>query len=166
MPGICLQLCFLCLVAFSSACYIQNCPRGGKRSFLDTEIRQCMSCGPRSRGHCFGPYICCGEEFGCYVGTAETLRCLEENYLPSPCEAGGRPCSVNGGRCATAGICCTDESCAMDSSCLEGDSENRRVPSGRNITLTDGAANDFLLRLMHLAKRQQQLQQEEKHLMY
>ncbi|MBN3283347.1 NEUV protein, partial [Polyodon spathula] len=49
-----------------------------------------MACGPGNRGHCFGPSICCGEELGCYVGTPETKICLEENSLPSPCEAGGR----------------------------------------------------------------------------
>nr|BAA24026.1 prepro-vasotocin [Neoceratodus forsteri] len=163
MPGTCLPLCFLCLLAFSSACYIQNCPRGGKRSFIDTEIRQCIPCGPQNRGRCFGPYICCGEELGCYIGTSETLRCLEENYLSSPCKAGGKLCSTNGGQCAAPGICCTDESCAMDSSCLDGDADKRRMFPERNLTLLDGATSDFLLKLIHLANRQQQ---EEKHLLY
>ncbi|KAG7235110.1 hypothetical protein CRUP_001531, partial [Coryphaenoides rupestris] len=30
----------LALLALSSACYIQNCPRGGKRALLDGELRQ------------------------------------------------------------------------------------------------------------------------------
>lgn len=35
-----LPLSFLCLLALSSACYIQNCPRGGKRALADTALRQ------------------------------------------------------------------------------------------------------------------------------
>uniref|UniRef100_A0A8C5ST90 Uncharacterized protein n=1 Tax=Laticauda laticaudata TaxID=8630 RepID=A0A8C5ST90_LATLA len=66
----------------------------------------CISCGPRNRGHCFGPNICCGEELGCFFGTAETLRCQEENFLPTPCESGRKPCGGNGGMCAASGICC------------------------------------------------------------
>uniref|UniRef100_A0A8C7E426 Uncharacterized protein n=1 Tax=Naja naja TaxID=35670 RepID=A0A8C7E426_NAJNA len=66
----------------------------------------CISCGPRNRGHCFGPNICCGEDLGCFFGTAETLRCQEENFLPTPCESGRKPCGGNGGMCAASGICC------------------------------------------------------------
>ncbi|MBN3326320.1 NEUV protein, partial [Atractosteus spatula] len=108
MPESALPLCLLGLLALSSACYIQNCPRGGKRSYPDTGLRQCMACGPGDRGRCVGPSICCGEELGCYVGTPETARCLEENYLPSPCEAGGRACGAEGGRCAAPGVCCDE----------------------------------------------------------
>ncbi|CAI9569423.1 unnamed protein product [Staurois parvus] len=102
-----LAVSFFCLLAISSACYIQNCPIGGKRSVLDImDVRKCIPCGPRNKGHCFGPSICCGEELGCYFGTSETLRCQEENYLPSPCESGRKPCGNNGGNCAASGICC------------------------------------------------------------
>lgn len=69
--------------------------------------RQCLPCGPGGKGRCFGPSICCGDELGCFVGTAEALRCQEENYLPSPCQSGQKPCG-SGGRCAAAGICCND----------------------------------------------------------
>ncbi|NXE44960.1 NEUV protein, partial [Casuarius casuarius] len=147
-----LPLSFLCLLALSSACYIQNCPRGGKRALADTAMRQCMPCGPGNSGNCFGPSICCGAELGCYVGTAETLRCAEENYLPSPCQAGGQPCGT-GGRCAAPGICCTDESCSLEPLCLEEVGERRAL---RNLTALDTSAGDLLLKLMHLANRQQQ----------
>ncbi|NXE92783.1 NEUM protein, partial [Menura novaehollandiae] len=137
-----LALCLLGLLALSSACYIQNCPIGGKRAVLDMDIRkvgpagsehskphpsllptffplspeQCLPCGPRNKGHCFGPNICCGEELGCYIGTSETLRCQEENFLPTPCESGHKPCG-SGGSCAAPGICCSSEGCGTDSSC-------------------------------------------------
>uniref|UniRef100_A0A8C4VAW8 Uncharacterized protein n=1 Tax=Falco tinnunculus TaxID=100819 RepID=A0A8C4VAW8_FALTI len=121
-----LPLSFLCLLALSSACYIQNCPRGGKRALADTALRQCMPCGPGNRGNCFGPGICCGAELGCYLGTAETQRCAEEDYLPSPCQAGGQPCG-SGGRCAAPGICCT----AGNGGCWgEGDGGAERGVSG------------------------------------
>ncbi|CAO2578765.1 Vasopressin-neurophysin 2-copeptin, partial [Lemmus lemmus] len=68
---------------------------------------QCLPCGPGDQGRCFGPNICCADELGCFVGTAEALRCQEENYLPSPCQSGQKPCG-SGGRCAAAGICCSD----------------------------------------------------------
>nr|BAA01737.1 prepro-vasotocin-II [Oncorhynchus keta]prf//1714310D vasotocin precursor II [Oncorhynchus keta] len=57
MPHSTLLLCVIGLLAFSSACYIQNCPRGGKRALQDIGIRQCMTCGPGDQGHCFGPSI-------------------------------------------------------------------------------------------------------------
>ncbi|XP_024057113.1 neurophysin 1 [Terrapene carolina triunguis] len=112
-----LAICVLWFLALSSACYIQNCPIGGKRSVLDMDVRKCIPCGPRNKGHCFGPSICCGAEMGCYFGTSETLRCQEENYLPTPCESGRKPCGPNGGTCAAPGICCNNEGCMVDSAC-------------------------------------------------
>lgn len=35
-----LALCLLGLLALSSACYIQNCPIGGKRAVLDMDVRK------------------------------------------------------------------------------------------------------------------------------
>ena len=40
MPSSVFPLCVLGLLALSSACYIQNCPRGGKRALADGELRQ------------------------------------------------------------------------------------------------------------------------------
>uniref|UniRef100_A0A8C2T759 Neurophysin 1-like n=1 Tax=Coturnix japonica TaxID=93934 RepID=A0A8C2T759_COTJA len=77
----------------------------------------CLPCGPRNKGHCFGPNICCGEELGCYLGTSETLRCQEENFLPTPCESGRKACGEDGASCAAPGICCSSEGCVFDSSC-------------------------------------------------
>ncbi|NWS27900.1 NEUV protein, partial [Polioptila caerulea] len=162
-----LPLSFLCLLALSSACYIQNCPRGGKRALPDTALRQCMPCGPGNRGNCFGPGICCGAELGCYLGTAETRRCAEEDALPSPCQPGGQPCGTGGaenhplvipnnlfhGR----GLLPAAETCAMDTGCLDGGSEGAQDEAEeKNLTVLDGSAGDLLLRLMHLANRQQQ----------
>ncbi|XP_070804717.1 vasotocin-neurophysin VT-like [Pituophis catenifer annectens] len=155
MPAGILSVFLIGLLTLSSACYIQNCPRGGKRSIPDAEVRQCIPCGPGNRGNCFGPNICCGEEMGCYFGTSETLRCLEENFLPSPCEAGGKPCGA-GGRCAAPGICCNDESCVSDAACGNENGERGRTSPERNLTGLDGSTGDLLLRLMHLANKQQQ----------
>nr|P35519.1 RecName: Full=Neurophysin 1; AltName: Full=VLDV-neurophysin [Anser anser anser] len=84
---------------------------------LDGDVRKCLPCGPRNRGRCFGPRICCGEELGCYLGTPETLRCQEESFLPTPCESGRKPCGGDGASCAAPGICCSSEGCVADPAC-------------------------------------------------
>ncbi|XP_066567882.1 oxytocin-neurophysin 1 [Amia ocellicauda] len=145
MSGTAVSVCLLCLLSICTACYISNCPIGGKRALLDQPARQCMACGPGDRGRCFGPNICCGEGLGCYVGTPETARCLEENYLPSPCEAGGRACGSEGGRCAALGVCCDEDGCRIDSSCAGEDDTNQSETSNPMV------AGDVLLRLLHLA---------------
>uniref|UniRef100_A0A674B6C1 Oxytocin n=1 Tax=Salmo trutta TaxID=8032 RepID=A0A674B6C1_SALTR len=119
MTGAAVSLCLFFLMSFCSACYISNCPIGGKRSVMDSPQRKCMLCGPGEQGRCFGPSICCGEGLGCWMGSPETARCMEENYLSTPCQAGGRPCGSEAGRCAAPGICCdsgkeTSMSCFWD----------------------------------------------------
>ncbi|XP_035643368.1 vasotocin-neurophysin VT 2 [Oncorhynchus keta] len=153
MPHSTLLLCVIGLLAFSSACYIQNCPRGGKRALQDIGIRQCMTCGPGDQGHCFGPSICCGEGLGCWMGSPETARCFEENYLPTPCQTGGRPCGSDAGRCAAPGVCCDSESCVLDPDCL---SESRyHSPADHSAGATSDSPGELLLRLLHFATRGQ-----------
>lgn len=115
------------------------------------------------------------------MGTAEALRCQEENYLPSPCQSGQKPCG-SGGRCAAAGICCNDgerpgglgragvarslargapraqpllsaESCVTEPECREGAGFLRRarVSDRSNATQLDGPTGALLLRLVQLA---------------
>ncbi|XP_051821638.1 vasopressin-neurophysin 2-like [Antechinus flavipes] len=154
MPDTTLTACFFCLLAFTSACYFQNCPRGGKRALSDPELRQCLPCGPGSKGRCFGPNICCEEELGCYMGTSESLRCQEENYLLSPCQSGQKPCG-NGGRCAAPEICCNAESCMVEPACREEAGSRRRARASEKSNGTlDGPASAFLLRLVQLAGQQ------------
>ncbi|EHB04290.1 Vasopressin-neurophysin 2-copeptin [Heterocephalus glaber] len=40
MAGPSLACCLLGLLALTSACYIQNCPLGGKRAALDLDVRK------------------------------------------------------------------------------------------------------------------------------
>ncbi|XP_008852698.1 vasopressin-neurophysin 2-copeptin isoform X2 [Nannospalax galili] len=150
MPNTMLPACFLGLLAFTSACYFQNCPRGGKRAMSDMELRQCLPCGPGGKGRCFGPSICCGDELGCFVGTAEALRCQEENYLPSPCQSGQKSCG-SGGRCAATGICCSPESCETVPECREGFLRLTRARDRSNATQLAGSTGALLLRLVQLA---------------
>uniref|UniRef100_A0A4X1V879 Vasopressin-neurophysin 2-copeptin n=1 Tax=Sus scrofa TaxID=9823 RepID=A0A4X1V879_PIG len=136
MPDATLPACFLGLLALTSACYFQNCPKGGKRAMSDLELRQCLPCGPGAKA----------------AASAEALRCQEENYLPSPCQSGQKPCG-SGGRCAAAGICCNDESCVTEPECREGASFLRRARASdrSNATLLDGPSGALLLRLVQLA---------------
>uniref|UniRef100_G3RSG3 Arginine vasopressin n=1 Tax=Gorilla gorilla gorilla TaxID=9595 RepID=G3RSG3_GORGO len=148
MPDTMLPACFLGLLAFSSACYFQNCPRGGKRAMSDLELRQCLPCGPGGKGRCFGPSICCADELGCFVGTAEALRCQEENYLPSPCQSGQKECGSGGRPCSHV---LPAESCMTEPECREGFHRRARASDRSNATQLDGPAGALLLRLVQLA---------------
>ncbi|XP_044536577.1 vasopressin-neurophysin 2-like [Gracilinanus agilis] len=165
MPHVRLLGSFLCLLTFTSACYFQNCPKGGKRSLSGIEMRQCPSCGPGSKGRCFGPSICCGNEIGCYMGTAESQKCHEENHLPSPCQAAQKPCG-NKGRCAIAGICCNHESCTAEPACSEDPGSRRRAKASEKSSWTqlDGPASAFLLHQVQMSDQHRgdlQLPKEE-----
>ncbi|XP_061673476.1 isotocin-neurophysin IT 1-like [Syngnathoides biaculeatus] len=146
MSGAAVSVCLVFLLSCCWACYISNCPIGGKRSITDAPLRKCLSCGPGDRGRCFGPSICCGDGFGCLLGSPETARCLEEGYLLTPCQAGGRPCGTEGGRCAASGLCCDAESCAADQSCtLDEEADDQ---AGQ---YDGGDPGDVIVRLLHLA---------------
>ncbi|XP_033828753.1 oxytocin-neurophysin 1 [Periophthalmus magnuspinnatus] len=146
MSGVAVTVSLFFLLAVCSACYISNCPIGGKRSVMDAPLRKCMSCGPGERGRCFGPSICCGEGLGCLMGSPETAHCVEENYLLTPCQSGGRPCGSEGGRCAASGLCCDAERCTTDQSCLPD--EEVEDPIGQ---YEPSDPSDIILRLLHLA---------------
>lgn len=105
----------LILVQLATACFITNCPIGGKRSLL-TGQSQCPRCG--FDGQCFGPSICCNGQ-GCRLGHPEDIRqCSVENRSVIPCKIDAMPCStLPNGRCAARGLCCSPESCHVDESC-------------------------------------------------
>ncbi|XP_026881547.2 vasotocin-neurophysin VT 1-like [Electrophorus electricus] len=139
-------LCALGLLGLSPACYIQNCPRGGKRSFPDAVPRQCLACGPADKGQCFGPSICCGEGIGCLVGSPASARCVEEDYLPSPCESRGKACGAEEGRCAAPGVCCHADGCTLDPDCME---ENKREDDEEQNRGLTGPSRELLLRMLN-----------------
>nr|ABR68852.1 vasotocin-neurophysin [Platynereis dumerilii] len=120
----------LTLVVCCSACFVRNCPPGGKRSMDLPQIhstRQCMRCGPQGLGQCFGPNICCGPSIGCYINTLESEECSKENDVRTPCDITAEICGVDGqGRCGADGVCCTDEKCTLDSSCDKLDMDKPR----------------------------------------
>ncbi|TSY41762.1 RING finger protein 37 [Bagarius yarrelli] len=97
-----------------------TCPKCQARASPGAIIR-CMACGPRDRGRCFGPSICCAPGSGCSMGSPESLSCMEENYVPTPCENGGKACGSEGGRCAAAGVCCNSgfiPKCCLETSAM------------------------------------------------
>ncbi|KAH3708142.1 conopressin/neurophysin-like [Dreissena polymorpha] len=109
----------LATLALCGACFIRNCPPGGKRS-VDLMARgtlPCLTCGPGNEGQCVGPKTCCGP-FGCYMGTDETLVCLKENERTTACEIRGQSCGARAqGNCVAEGICCDSKACAMNDKC-------------------------------------------------
>ncbi|NWT26404.1 NEUV protein, partial [Cardinalis cardinalis] len=144
-----LPLSFLCLLALSSACYIQNCPRGGKRALADTALRQVRAGS---------------------LGTGMELREAPGGSGVFPATSGHRGLRGTAGcaaRPGAAGLGGTEveerppqKTCTMDSACLDQGGEGaQEAAEEKNLTLLDGSAGDLLLKLMHLASRQQQQQQ-------
>uniref|UniRef100_A0A8C0AWU1 NEUV protein n=1 Tax=Buteo japonicus TaxID=224669 RepID=A0A8C0AWU1_9AVES len=136
-----LPLSFLCLLALSSACYIQNCPRGGKRALADTALRQVRD----------GMGVLGGTGWGFWGDIA--TRCKEEMFYDEGGEALAQV-AQRGGRCPIPGN--IPETCAMDAGCLDEGSDGAQETAEKNLTVLDGSAGDLLLKLMHLANRQQQ----------
>lgn len=108
------------LSSMTNACFIRNCPKGGKRSVESTILpsRECMKCGPGGLGQCVGPNICCSPNFGCHIGTRETEVCQLENQSATPCVVSGEVCGArDSGNCVADGVCCDSESCAANERC-------------------------------------------------
>ncbi|CAF0959274.1 unnamed protein product [Adineta steineri] len=119
------------LIQLTSACFITNCPIGGKRSLLlnnNHHKHECPSCG--FNGQCFGPSICC-TSLSCRIGHPSDIhQCTSENRSPVPCTIKSAVCSaVPNGRCAANGICCGTDSCQMDKSCSISSNQDDESPS-------------------------------------
>ncbi|XP_014437767.1 oxytocin-neurophysin 1-like [Tupaia chinensis] len=110
-----LACCLLALLGLTSACYVQDCSPDGKRDWMDSEMRECSSCGPDGLGRCFGTNICC-DMYTCYLGGAHTENCEEENSLEFPCQPSKKLCGDKG-FCSPAGLCCSTDDCIIDPTC-------------------------------------------------
>ncbi|CAF0781982.1 unnamed protein product [Rotaria sp. Silwood1] len=98
----------LAIIHLNHACYITNCPIGGKRNLhFDNNLHnhQCPRCG--LNGQCFGPSICC-TGLACRIGNPSDIRqCSLEDRNVIPCEIKTTICSaLPNGRCAANGVCC------------------------------------------------------------
>uniref|UniRef100_A0A8C9N6R7 NEUV protein n=1 Tax=Serinus canaria TaxID=9135 RepID=A0A8C9N6R7_SERCA len=145
-----LPLSFLCLLALSSACYIQNCPRGGKRALADTALRQVRDGRSGTRDGAPGGT---GGLWGCRK--ARTV--LVPRLPPTPSPAKNTPLMIPNNPCHGHVLLPAAETCAMDTGCLdEGSEDAQEAAEEKNLTVLDGSAGDLLLKLMHLANRQQQ----------
>jgi len=104
------------IIVVTSACFITNCPPGGKRSLRgDSPKKQCTRCG--GTGRCFGPNICCGASIGCQMNNKLTAVCSTEDYSPHLCTNEGKQCANGKGICALDSTCCTSEGCFVDNKC-------------------------------------------------
>ncbi|NXC87245.1 NEUV protein, partial [Cercotrichas coryphoeus] len=155
-----LPLSFLCLLALSSACYIQNCPRGGKRALGDTALRQVRAGHPGhavelqgDRGaprHPRVPLAALPGARGQTASGALLAPLAAPNPFPSPKQS--QITRVHHHLLPPAA-----DSCSADSGCLaEGSEGAREAADERSLAVLDGSAGDLLLKLMHLANRQQQ----------
>ncbi|CAF1133186.1 unnamed protein product [Rotaria magnacalcarata] len=116
----------LAIIQLSYACYITNCPIGGKRSLLANSIlhdHQCPRCG--ANGQCYGSSICCTSS-GCRIGHRSDIReCSTEDHSVIPCIIKSAFCSVlPNGQCAANGVCCNTESCQIDETCSMSSNQN------------------------------------------
>ncbi|CAF3568655.1 unnamed protein product [Rotaria socialis] len=116
----------LAIIQLSYACYITNCPIGGKRSLFASSIlhdHQCPRCG--ANGQCYGSSICCTSS-GCRIGHRSDIRqCSIEDHSVIPCTIKSASCSVlPNGQCAANGVCCNTESCQMDETCSMSSNQN------------------------------------------
>ncbi|GFO31593.1 vasotocin-neurophysin [Plakobranchus ocellatus] len=134
-----LAIFVIVIIAFSTssrACFIRNCPKGGKRSMDQTLVpkRECMRCGTDGSGHCVGPNICCSARLGCQFGTPEAKICQEENRSTTPCYVPGEKCGEGGqGKCVADKVCCDSESCAENERCRLKTSLRDDLGSGDNL---------------------------------
>nr|DAZ86101.1 TPA_inf: hormone Conopressin/Conophysin [Conus ebraeus] len=116
-----LVLCLLLLLLLTTqACFIRNCPPGGKSDVDERQpVNACMFC---SFGQCVGPHTCCGDG-GCEMGTPEANNCSQEDESPIPCQVIGDHCALNNisnihGHCVANGTCCVDDTCTTHPGCL------------------------------------------------
>uniref|UniRef100_A0A8C6Y2U5 Uncharacterized protein n=1 Tax=Naja naja TaxID=35670 RepID=A0A8C6Y2U5_NAJNA len=82
MPAGILSAFIFCLLTLSSACYLQNCPQGRKRSVPEVDMENCRPCGPENTGMC----ICCPENKACLHGLGAKMSCRRKKSLNFPCQ--------------------------------------------------------------------------------
>ncbi|XP_050049422.1 oxytocin-neurophysin 1-like [Dermacentor andersoni] len=113
-----LGLLLLGLVGATSACFITNCPPGGKRSSEPSAVRMCPRCGPGGRGVCYSADVCCTSSACVINDPLLALPCRAESLHSHACQVPGKRCgAVEQGRCAMRGFCCGADGCRRDESC-------------------------------------------------
>ncbi|NXP19126.1 NEUV protein, partial [Scytalopus superciliaris] len=151
-----LPLAFLCLLALSSACYIQNCPRGGKRALADTALRQVRT-GREPWARLGGSPVGTGGVQRLPLGTAAQHEPCGAPWLPpTPSPSENNPLGVLRNLFHPHALLPAAETCSMDADCLDEGGDGAQEAAEKNLTVLDGSAGDLLLKLMHLANRQQQ----------
>lgn len=106
-------LCILILfTVMTSACYVRNCPLGGKRSPDEQTPLKCGHCGPFGLGQCTASGVCCSIISGCF--SISTSECNSWNsYLTTSCTLRGLHCKSKNstGILVSSDICCTNGHC-------------------------------------------------------
>uniref|UniRef100_A0A147BFX8 Putative neurohypophysial hormones n=1 Tax=Ixodes ricinus TaxID=34613 RepID=A0A147BFX8_IXORI len=113
------HMLLLAVVGGTSACFITNCPPGGKRSSEPSPARLCPRCGPAGRGVCYSADVCCTGSMCVLNDALATLSCRAEALHGVACHVPGKRCGTDG-RCAIRGYCCGPDGCTKDSSCSGG----------------------------------------------
>uniref|UniRef100_A0A1E1WVS0 Putative vasotocin-neurophysin n=1 Tax=Tityus obscurus TaxID=1221240 RepID=A0A1E1WVS0_TITOB len=102
-------LFFAMLIVLTNACYITNCPPGGKRN---VNIIKRNSCGLAEENKCSIRGLCCGSTIGCLINE-EGIPICQQPFHYHLCRIYGRICSLDG-ICIGNGICCVkDNLCTM-----------------------------------------------------
>ncbi|KAG5841337.1 hypothetical protein ANANG_G00198460 [Anguilla anguilla] len=97
MSGAAVSVCLLSLLSACTACYISNCPIGGKRSLSDSPLRKCMVCGPGTGAGALAPVSAAGRGSAASWAPRRRRTARPRATCPPPARWGAEPVEARAG---------------------------------------------------------------------